>query len=172
MQWISDQVSKNKSAPKLENRKTSPCSPCAPNLLHVLVSWIPGYHNLCSPGQIQYTYTYTYTYTWDTDTNQLNILHSWLGQGFNAKYYCKIPEIHKIKYLHINTQIFPSLGALVNISKEDGVDHGEGERMLGSSQFIGDYNLAAGHHQPRSCNMQCIIFAIFAKSHMSNISIA
>ena len=85
-----------------------------------------------------------------------------------------IPEIHKIKHLHINTQIFPSLGALVNISKEDGVDHGEGERMLGSSsQFIGDYNLAAGHHQPQSCNMQCIIFEIFAKyTYMSNISIA
>ena len=32
----------NQSAPKLENRKTSPCSPCAPNLLH-------GYRNLCSP---------------------------------------------------------------------------------------------------------------------------
>jgi len=42
--------SENQSAPKLENRKTSPCSPCAPNLLHVLVSRIPGYHNLCSPG--------------------------------------------------------------------------------------------------------------------------
>ena len=41
--------SENQSAPKLENRKTSPRSPCAPNLLHVLVSWIPGYHNLCSP---------------------------------------------------------------------------------------------------------------------------
>ena len=39
--------SENQSAPKLENRKTSPCSP---NLLHVLVSRIPGYHNLCSPG--------------------------------------------------------------------------------------------------------------------------
>ena len=26
------------------------CSPCAPNLLHVLVSRILGYHNLCSPG--------------------------------------------------------------------------------------------------------------------------
>ena len=35
----------------LENRKTSPCSPCAPNLPHVLVSRIPGYHNLCSPAQ-------------------------------------------------------------------------------------------------------------------------
>ena len=34
---------------KLENRKTSPCSPCAPNLLHVLVSRILGYHKLCSP---------------------------------------------------------------------------------------------------------------------------
>ena len=43
--------SENQSAHRLENRKTSPCSPCAPNLLHVLVSWIPGYHNLCSPEQ-------------------------------------------------------------------------------------------------------------------------
>ena len=42
--------SENQSTPKLENRKTSPCSPCAPNLLHVLISRIPGYHNLCSPG--------------------------------------------------------------------------------------------------------------------------
>ena len=41
--------SENQSAPKLENRKTSPCSPSAPNLLHVLVSRILGYHNLCSP---------------------------------------------------------------------------------------------------------------------------
>ena len=44
----------NQSAPKLENRKTSPCSPCAPNLLHVLVSRILGYHNLCSPGKWYY----------------------------------------------------------------------------------------------------------------------
>ena len=41
--------SENQSAPKLGNRKTSPCSPCAPNSLHVLVSRIIGYHNLCSP---------------------------------------------------------------------------------------------------------------------------
>ena len=41
--------SENQSPPKLENRKASPCSPCAPNLFHVLVSRIPGYHNLCSP---------------------------------------------------------------------------------------------------------------------------
>ena len=41
--------SENQSAPKLEDRKTSPCSPCAPNLLHLLISRIPGYHNLCSP---------------------------------------------------------------------------------------------------------------------------
>ena len=40
--------SENQSAPKLENRKTSPCSPCAPNLLHVLISRILGYHNFCS----------------------------------------------------------------------------------------------------------------------------
>ena len=43
--------SENQSAPKFENRKTSRYSPCAPNLLHVLVSRMPGYHNLCSPGQ-------------------------------------------------------------------------------------------------------------------------
>ena len=41
--------SENLSAPNVENRKTSPCSQCAPNLLHVLVSRIVGYHNLCSP---------------------------------------------------------------------------------------------------------------------------
>ena len=41
--------SENQSAPRLENRKISPCSPCAPNLLQVLISRIPGYHNLCSP---------------------------------------------------------------------------------------------------------------------------
>ena len=46
--------SENQSAPKLENRKTSPSSPCAPNLLHVLVSRILGYHNLCSPEMIQH----------------------------------------------------------------------------------------------------------------------
>ena len=51
--------SENQSAPKLVNRKTSPCSPCAPNLLHVLVSRIPGYHNLCSPA---YMYIYMYSH--------------------------------------------------------------------------------------------------------------
>ena len=45
--WLSE----NQSTPKLENRKASPCSPCAPNLLHVLVSRIIGYHNLCSPAE-------------------------------------------------------------------------------------------------------------------------
>ena len=34
--------SENQSSPEFENRKTSPYSPCAPNLLHVLVSWILG----------------------------------------------------------------------------------------------------------------------------------
>ena len=38
--------SENQSAPKLENRKTSPR---APNLLHVLPSQMVGWHNLCSP---------------------------------------------------------------------------------------------------------------------------
>ena len=41
--------SENQSAPQFENRKTSRYSPCARNLLHLLVSWKPGYHNLCSP---------------------------------------------------------------------------------------------------------------------------
>ena len=45
--------SENQSAPKLENRKTSPCSPCAPNLLHVLMSRTTGYHNLCSPALVK-----------------------------------------------------------------------------------------------------------------------
>ena len=45
--------SENQSAPKLENRKTSPCAPCAPNLLHVLVSRILGYHNLCGTSASQ-----------------------------------------------------------------------------------------------------------------------
>merc|ERR1712240_907367 len=35
--------SENQSAPKLENRKTSPFPPCAPNLLHVLMSRTTGY---------------------------------------------------------------------------------------------------------------------------------
>ena len=41
--------SENQSAPKLENRKTSPCSPCAPNLLHVLPSRMVGWNKLCNP---------------------------------------------------------------------------------------------------------------------------
>ena len=40
--WFSE----NQSAPMLENRKTSPCSP---NLLHVLPSQRVGWHKLCSP---------------------------------------------------------------------------------------------------------------------------
>ena len=41
--------SENQSAPKLENRSTSPCSPRAPNLLHMLPSRMVGWHNLWSP---------------------------------------------------------------------------------------------------------------------------
>ena len=44
--------SENQSAPRLENRKISRCSPCASNLLHVLLSRIVGQHNLCSPTQL------------------------------------------------------------------------------------------------------------------------
>ena len=64
MQWISlfkhqpehgsprtrAQFSENKSAPKLENRKKSPCPPRAPNLLHVLPSRMVGWNELCNPG--------------------------------------------------------------------------------------------------------------------------
>ena len=57
--------SENQSAPKLENMKTSPCSPCAPNLLHVLVSRIPGYHNLCSPAEM--------SDDWNKTTNGSNV---------------------------------------------------------------------------------------------------
>ena len=38
-------------APKLENRKTSRCSPRALNLLHVLPSRMVGWNKLCNPGQ-------------------------------------------------------------------------------------------------------------------------
>ena len=41
--------SENQSAPKLENRKTSPCSPRAPILLHVLPSRMVGWNELCNP---------------------------------------------------------------------------------------------------------------------------
>ena len=56
MQWISlfglrtgARFSENQSAPKLENRKTSPCSPCAPNILDVLPSRMVGWNKLCNP---------------------------------------------------------------------------------------------------------------------------
>ena len=42
--------SENQSAPKLENRKTSSCSPRAPNLLHVLPPRMIGWNELCSLG--------------------------------------------------------------------------------------------------------------------------
>ena len=37
------------SAPKLENRKTSPCSPRTPNSLHMLPSRMVGWNELCNP---------------------------------------------------------------------------------------------------------------------------
>ena len=43
--------SESQRAPKLENRKTSPCSPRAPNLLHMLPSQMVGWNKLCSPGK-------------------------------------------------------------------------------------------------------------------------
>ena len=56
--------SENQSAPRLENRKTSPCSPCAPHLLHVLVSRILRYHNLCSPGMVISYYQVHWEVSW------------------------------------------------------------------------------------------------------------
>ena len=59
MQWISMNINKwarfseNQSAPKLENRKTSPCSPRAPNLLHVLPSRMVGWNELCNPAALK-----------------------------------------------------------------------------------------------------------------------
>ena len=57
MQWISlfnprtgARFSENQSTPKLENKKTSPCSPRAPNLFHVLPSRMVGWNKLCNPG--------------------------------------------------------------------------------------------------------------------------
>ena len=48
---------KNQSAPKLENRRTpqwttSPCSPRAPDLLHVLPSRMVGWSELCNPDNL------------------------------------------------------------------------------------------------------------------------
>ena len=42
------QFSENQSTPKLENRKTSPCSPRAPNFLQVLPSRMVGWNELCN----------------------------------------------------------------------------------------------------------------------------
>ena len=46
----------NQSPPKkLKNRKTSPCSPCAPILLHVLPSRMVGWNELCNPATLGVT---------------------------------------------------------------------------------------------------------------------
>ena len=46
MQWIS---LFNHIGPKFRNRKTSPCSPRAPNLLHVLPSRMVVWNEICNP---------------------------------------------------------------------------------------------------------------------------
>ena len=46
--------SENQSAPKLENRKTSPYFPGAPNLLHVLTSRMVGWNEICNPVHISF----------------------------------------------------------------------------------------------------------------------
>ena len=81
MHWISlfehgsprtrARFSENQSAPKLENRKTPPCSPRAPNLLHVLPSRMVGWNELCNPVYricltpfIEYVYHFFIEYLW------------------------------------------------------------------------------------------------------------
>ena len=54
----------------MENRKTSPCSPCAPNLLHVLVSRMLGYHNLCSPAGTHHYHQHQHLFTIATNQNK------------------------------------------------------------------------------------------------------
>ena len=51
-------LSEHQRAPKLENKKTCPCSPRAPNLLHVLPSRMAGWIKLCNP---DYNYAATTT---------------------------------------------------------------------------------------------------------------
>ena len=60
MQWIylfkheqRARFSENQSTPKLENRKTTPCSARAPNLLHMLPSQMVGWNELCNPAAIR-----------------------------------------------------------------------------------------------------------------------
>ena len=50
MQWIS--LFKHQQM-ELENRKTSPCSSRAPNLLHVLPSRMVGWNELCNPANVK-----------------------------------------------------------------------------------------------------------------------
>ena len=61
-------LSENQSAPKLENtsvenRRTSPCSPRAPNLLNVLPSRMVGWNDLCTPALI-YFKTFSFGNCW------------------------------------------------------------------------------------------------------------
>ena len=69
--------SENQGAPKLENRKTSPCSLCAPNLLHVLPSRMVGWRNLCNPAVDMQKLLFL--------SNQTCHLHVCLAQQFNEK---------------------------------------------------------------------------------------
>ena len=96
MHWISlfdprtgARFSENQSAPKLENRKTSPCSPRAPNLLHVLPSRMVGWNELCNPDyKVKPLICNLQIINSEVQiTNQkLQIKKSWIT---NFKYHCK-----------------------------------------------------------------------------------
>ena len=68
------QFSENQSAPKLENRKTSPCSPRAPNLLHVLPSGMVGWNKLCNPARSYLVHGYLIPWKFPQDTGIPGIL--------------------------------------------------------------------------------------------------
>ena len=91
----------NQTAPKLENRKTSPCSPHAPNLLHVLPSRMVGWHKLCNPANVTHPWsvpTKKRKRAYDSFSNEfVNGQQLWLDQSyFSFCWYC-------IKLLNVGT---------------------------------------------------------------------
>ena len=81
---------------KLENRKTSSCSPRAPNLFHVLPSRMVGWHNLCSPEQATPGYMYC---LWIGNTSSQTLLLL-----FSQLYMCNVWGIVFCTLVRSNTQ--------------------------------------------------------------------